>query len=101
MQDRTSARFDFDEWAELYRRDPAAFEARRKAVLGLELARAPAEQRERGRAALERYERAAEGLDGEARARLAGAHMALSVQELCGTMGTLSERMPRPARNED
>ena len=28
-------KFDFDEWADLYQRDPAAFEARRKAVLAL------------------------------------------------------------------
>lgn len=32
--------FDFDEWAELYRRDPEAFEARRKAMLAIELAKA-------------------------------------------------------------
>ncbi|MFT3800074.1 MAG: hypothetical protein QM766_02560 [Burkholderiaceae bacterium] len=31
--------FDFDEWAELYRADPLAFEARRQAVLALEIAR--------------------------------------------------------------
>lgn len=30
--------FDFDEWADLYRRDPQAFEARRQAVIALELA---------------------------------------------------------------
>ena len=32
--------FDFDDWAELYKRDPAAFEARRQAVLALEIAKA-------------------------------------------------------------
>ena len=32
-------KFDFDEWATLYQRDPAAFEARRKALLAIEIAR--------------------------------------------------------------
>ncbi len=31
--------FDFDDWAELYKRDPQAFEARRQAVLAIELAK--------------------------------------------------------------
>lgn len=31
--------FDFDEWADLYRQDPQAFEARRQAVLALEIAK--------------------------------------------------------------
>jgi hypothetical protein len=31
--------FDFDEWATLYKRDPEAFEARRKALLAIEIAR--------------------------------------------------------------
>jgi hypothetical protein len=29
--------FDFDEWAEPYRRDPAQFEARRQAMMAIEL----------------------------------------------------------------
>ena len=31
--------FNFDEWATLYKRDPEAFEARRKALLAIEIAR--------------------------------------------------------------
>ena len=31
--------FDFDEWATLYQRDPEAFEARRKAMLAIEIAK--------------------------------------------------------------
>ena len=31
--------FDFNEWADLFRADPQAFEARRQAVIALELAR--------------------------------------------------------------
>ncbi len=31
--------FDFDEWADLYRQDPQAFEARRQAMLALEIAK--------------------------------------------------------------
>ena len=39
MQLRAAPAFDFDEWAELYRTDPAAFEARRKALLSIEIAK--------------------------------------------------------------
>ncbi|MGE0311970.1 MAG: hypothetical protein AB7P21_10175 [Lautropia sp.] len=39
MKLQAAPEFDFDEWAALYRTDPAAFEARRKAVLSIELAK--------------------------------------------------------------
>lgn len=35
--------FDFDEWAELYRSDPVAFEERRKKLLTQTIEQAPAE----------------------------------------------------------
>ena len=39
MKLRAAPPFNFDEWSELYRTDPIAFEARRQALLSIELAR--------------------------------------------------------------
>lgn len=89
-----SSAFDFDGWARLYRRDPVAFEARRQALLGLELARGDEGQRERGRAALARYERLAAGRDGAARMRIASLCMAESVAELGRRLGELEKAAP-------
>lgn len=50
--------FDFDEWSELYRRDPAQFEARRQALLAVELARGTPAQAAAARSALARFEKA-------------------------------------------
>jgi hypothetical protein len=36
--------FNFDEWAELYKRDPVEFESRRKQVLADMIAQAPADK---------------------------------------------------------
>lgn len=78
--------FDFDDWADLHRRDPAAFEARRQAALALELAKAepglaiPARQMLRG------LDERMAGLEGHARLDAAAAQLAASV-------GMLSERM--------
>ena len=49
-------KFDFDDWALLYRHDPAAFEARRQAVLALELAKVDPKVAEPARNALRRLE---------------------------------------------
>lgn len=38
-------KFDFDEWANLYESDPAAFERKRKEVLEEEILKAPIENR--------------------------------------------------------
>ena len=39
IQFNAAPAFDFDEWTALYQRDPAQFEARRKALLTIEVAR--------------------------------------------------------------
>ena len=90
-----SPAFDFDEWARLWRRDPAAFEARRQALLGLELARGDAGQRERARAALAAYERLAAGGDAAARLQVASLCLAESVAELGRCLGELDAALPR------
>ena len=95
MDDTGVENFDFDEWAELYRCDPAAFEARRQAVLMLELSRGEPRQRDAARAAMARYERAANGLDGAARTALAAGFMHDSSAELARVLGRLGARVER------
>jgi len=97
MHERASDDFDFDEWAELYRCDPAAFEARREVLLGIELARGDERQRERGRDALARYERAAVGLDTWGRLQLAASCMSESAEALKGSLARLGECSLREA----
>lgn len=73
--------FDFDDWAELYRRDPAAFEARRQAVLALEIAKAgpvaaPA------RHSLRKLDQLLEGKSDEERVRQSMIWMVASMRQL-------------------
>lgn len=82
--------FDFDEWAELYKRDPAEFEARRKAVLAIELAKGGAEAAP-AREMLRRLDQRVEGLDDTERARTAFVWMAASLGQLSSRMGELGE----------
>ena len=94
MQERSSDTFDFDDWAALYRRDPDAFEARRRAVLGLELARADERRREVGRRALACFDAAATGLPPAERAALAATMMRTSLVELGERLEALREAVP-------
>jgi len=84
--------FDFDEWATLYERDPAAFEARRRALLAIELARggrhaAPA------RAMLQRLEAQLEGKSDADRARLSLLAMVASAKQMSDRLGELSRQL--------
>ena len=74
--------FSFDFWVALAKEDPEAFEAQRTAVLGLALARGSDAQRERGRKALARFEKAAEGRSAAERIELAGQQLTDSLREL-------------------
>ncbi|HHO68488.1 MAG TPA: DUF3135 domain-containing protein [Gammaproteobacteria bacterium] len=47
--DSTTPRVDFDQWAELARRDPEAFEARRSELIEAAINRLPADRRQRMR----------------------------------------------------
>jgi hypothetical protein len=94
--------FDFDEWAELYRRDPAAFEARRLALLESEFAR----EKARGgagvqpaRTLVDQLQRRLSGLGDLERAQTAFSWMAASVSQLGARLGQLSEALqalPQP-----
>jgi hypothetical protein len=82
MQQDSRSDFDFDDWAGLYMENPEEFEARRQAVLMIELARGTPEQAAKGRALLDAYEKAAKGRTPLERAALAGSMMMDSAQEL-------------------
>ena len=84
-------KFDFDEWADLYQRDPAAFEARRQTVLALELAKASPSVAEPARATLRRLESQLAGKDDAARIQTSMLWMAASMRQLAGGMQDLSE----------
>jgi hypothetical protein len=83
--------FDFDEWAELYQRDPAAFEARRQAVLALELAKADLKVAEPARAALRRLELQLAGKSDAERIQTSMVWMAASMRMLTAKMHELGE----------
>jgi hypothetical protein len=98
---------DFDEWADLYRRDPAGFEARRQAVLAIELARggnaaAPA------RALLRRLDAQLDGQSDAERLLIAFTSMAASLgrlghqmTELGGSLHKLRDALSRmPGRTD-
>ena len=82
--------FDFDDWAELYKRDPVAFEARRQAVLALEIAKAgpvaaPA------RHSLRRLDHHLEGKSDEERVRQSMLWMVASMRQLSETLTRLGD----------
>ncbi len=88
-------KFDFDDWAELYRRDPAAFEARRQAVLALELAKASPAVAGPARATLRRLETQLAGKDDAARIQTSMLWMAASMRLLSAKMQDLSDTVGR------
>jgi len=94
--------FDFDEWADLYRRDPAAFEARRQTMLALELAKAPPAIAAPARATLNRLEERVAGRADAERVRLAIAFLADAMADLHGSLhqllATATSQTRPPAR---
>ncbi len=83
-------KFDFDDWAELYRRDPAAFEARRQTVLALELAKVSPAVAEPARAMLRRLEAQLAGKGDAERIQTSMLWMAASMRQLTSRMQDLS-----------
>lgn len=95
-----SQSFDFDEWAELARTDPVAFEARRQAVLAIELARAPSLAiAEAARASLRALDEQAAGKPPAQRMALAAKAMADSVASLTVQMDELAQLSKPLARS--
>lgn len=84
-------KFDFDEWAELYQRDPVAFEARRQAVLALELAKAGPAVAAQAKVVLRKLEEQVAGKDDAERIQTSMVWMAASMRQLAGRMQDLSQ----------
>ncbi len=84
-------KFEFDEWAELYQRDPAAFEARRKAVLALEMAKAGPAVSAQAKATLRRLEEQVAGKNDAERIQTSMVWMAASMRQLAGKMQELGQ----------
>jgi Protein of unknown function (DUF3135) len=80
-EQNVAMQFDFDQWADLYQRDPRAFEAKRQLALAGELAKA-GEAAAPVRQLLIDLENRSEGLSNRLRAQLAFDAMAVSLQEL-------------------
>lgn len=90
----TDDEFDFDDWATLYRRDPNAFEARRRALLSRALEHGDENQRARGRGVLARFEQGAIGLDTEDRLTFAVVLMRESLEQLQRGCESLTAELP-------
>jgi hypothetical protein len=87
--------FDFDDWAMLYRHDPAAFDARRQAVLALELAKADPKAALQARNALRRLEGQLTGKSDAERIQTSMIWMAASMKLLSIRMQDLGETIDR------
>jgi hypothetical protein len=88
--------FDFDEWATLHQRDPQAFEARRRALLAIELAKG-GDKAGPARGLLERLEGQLEGKSAAERARLSMLAMAESARLMTDRLAELSEQVRQHA----
>ena len=81
--------FDFDEWSALYRRDPEAFEARRRALLAIEIARGGAHAAD-AKATIERLEAQLEGRSDLERAQLSMLAMVDAARRMSEQLAELS-----------
>ena len=81
--------FDFDEWAQLARQDPGAFEARRRALLAIEIARGGPHAQE-AKAMIEHLESQLDGRDAEERMRVSMNAMAASARLMSDRLSDLS-----------
>lgn len=90
--------YGFDEWALLHRHDPAAFDARRKALLALELAKADRRAADAARGALRRLEARLAELDDAQRVQTSMVWMAASLKLLGSRMQGLVDALGHPER---
>lgn len=85
------ATFDFDEWQELYKRDPEAFEAKRQQVLEAELAKVPSKYRVKVQQALAETEVRCEGKNDRQRVEIASKAAVDSMKELAKGLQALRQ----------
>jgi hypothetical protein len=84
--------FEFEDWATLYRNDPVRFEARRQAVLAIELAKA-GPSAAKARVCLSNLESALQGKSPEERARISLLWMAESLLQLQNRLADITKRL--------
>jgi hypothetical protein len=84
--------FDFEDWATLYQNDALRFEARRQAVLAIELAKA-GPSAAKARVCLSNLEATLQGKSPEERARISLLWMAESLVQLQNRLADISKRM--------
>jgi hypothetical protein len=92
IQFNAAPAFDFDEWASLHRSDPEAFEARRRALLAIEIARG-GEHAPAAKLMVDRLEAKLEGCSDPERLQRSLRAMAASVSELTARWQQLTERL--------
>jgi hypothetical protein len=88
--------FDFDEWSTLYKLDPKAFEARRKALLSIEVARGGSKSA-LAKVTLDRVEEMMQGRSDLERAQIAFVAMIEATQDLSEHLGALGLPLARQA----
>jgi len=88
--------FDFDEWQELYKRDPQAFEVKRRQVLEAELAKIPSKHRVKVQQALAETEVRCEGKNDRQRVEIASKAAVDSMKELAKGLQALSQTNIKP-----
>ena len=91
-----SGKFDFDQWHDLYRKDPVAFEARRSRTLEAALANTPSRTRPRLRQMLVDVELRAEGKDENQRLDIAMKATIESMNELAKGLQALRQLVINP-----
>lgn len=93
MSQQTSGDFDFDDWAGLYLENPEEFEARRQAVLMIEMTRGSAEHAATAKTLLESFEKAATGRTPEQRMIIANNMMMESAHQLSAELQLLMQTL--------
>ncbi len=89
-------KFTFDDWASLYKTNPAAFESRRQAVLAIELSKL-GPKGARARVCLANLEKAMEGKSPQERTRLSLLWMTESAVQMQEKLGELTSSVERLA----
>lgn len=92
--------FEFDEWATLYRTDPEAFEARRRALLAIEIAKG-GRHAEAAKSMIARLEVQLDGKDDAERMRLSMLAMVASTRRMTERLTELARLMEARAAQRD
>lgn len=93
MKKQSSTEFDFEDWAGLYLENPEEFEARRKAVLMIEMTCGTASQSDASRTLLDSYEKRVKGLDAQQRMQVSATMLVDSLQQLQTEMMVLKHTL--------